>query len=101
QQELQQRLQHFNSRPPQEQDRILNRMETWEHLTPEQKNQARQVHSQMQQLPADRRQAVQNSIKTFRAMPHDARQRQIDSPEYQKQFSPQERQILNGASKLP
>ena len=30
---LQRRLQHFSSLPPQQQERVLNRMETWEHLT--------------------------------------------------------------------
>jgi hypothetical protein len=34
-------------------------------------------------------------------MPTEARQRQIDSDAYKKQFTPQERSILDGASKLP
>src|SRR6476660_2431803 len=40
---LKPRRQRFSKRPPQEQLRVLNRMETWEHLTPEQKQQAREV----------------------------------------------------------
>jgi len=80
---------------------MLNRMETWEHLTPAQKQQARQIHDQMQQLPPARRQAVRNAVQALRAMPPEARQRQIDSDSYKRQFSPQERDVLNGASKLP
>jgi len=34
-------------------------------------------------------------------MPPEARQRQIDSDAYKRQFSPQERNVLSGASKLP
>jgi Protein of unknown function (DUF3106) len=101
QQQLRNQLQRFNSATPQKQQQMLNRMETWEHLTPEQKQQARQLHEQMQQLPPDRRQAVQNAVKALRGMPPEARQREIDSDSYKKQFSPQEREVLGGASKLP
>ena len=55
----------------------------------------------MQQLPPERRQAVRNAIQTLRAMPPEARQRQIDSDAYKRQFTPQERNMLGGASKLP
>ena len=80
---------------------MLNRMETWEHLTPQQKDQARQLHSQMSQLSPDRRRAVQNGIQALRAMPPEAREREINSDTYKQQFSPQEREMLSGASKLP
>jgi Protein of unknown function (DUF3106) len=100
QQQLQQRLQRFNSLPPEQQQRALNRMETWEHLTPQQKEGARHVYSEMQQLPPDRRPAVQNAIRALRGMPPDARRRAIESGRFS-QYSPQERDILNGASQLP
>ena len=75
-------------------------METWEHLTPQQKQTARQMHSQFQQLPPDRQQAVRNAIQALRAMPPDARQRALQSGRFS-QYSPQERQLLDGASQLP
>jgi hypothetical protein len=95
-----QRLQDFSKRPPEQQQRILNRMETWEHLTPQQKGEARQFHSQLQQLPPERRQAMQNAIQALRGMPPDARQRAIESGRFS-DYSPQERDILNGVSRLP
>jgi len=101
QQQLRNQLQRFNSMPPQQQDRMLHRMETWEHLTPEQKQQARQLHEQMQQLPPDRRQAIRNAVQTLRAMPPEARQRAIESDAYKNRFTPQERDMLNKASRLP
>jgi Protein of unknown function (DUF3106) len=100
QQQLQQRLQDFSRRPPEQQQRILNRMETWEHLTPQQQQTARRMHSQFQQLPPERQQALKNAIQALRAMPPDARQRAIQSGRFS-QYSPQERELLNGALQLP
>jgi hypothetical protein len=100
QQRYEQRLQDFSRRPPEQQQRILNRMETWEHLTPPQKNDARQLHSELQQLPPGRRQAVQNAIQALRGMPPDARERALESGRFN-DFSPQERNLLNGVSRLP
>ncbi len=101
QQQLRQRLQHFSSLPPQQQQRMLNRMETWEHLTPEQKQQARQVHGQLQQLPPDRRRMVTTAVRDLSAMPPGQREQIIDSNRFRGMFSPQERDIMRGASRLP
>lgn len=100
QQRFEQRLQRFNSLPPERQEKVLQRMETWEHLTPQQKEQFRSADSQLKSLPPDRRQAVKNAIETLRAMPPQARQQEIESGRFS-QFSPQERQVLNGAAQLP
>jgi len=101
QQRYREQLDRFNRMPAEQQERVLNRMETWEHLTPEQKSQAREFHQQMQQLPPERQQAVRNAIQSLRAMPPEARQRAIESDAYKQRFSPQERQMLDGASRLP
>jgi hypothetical protein len=100
QQKFEQRLQHFDSMPPERQQQVLRRMETWEHLTPQQKDQFRAADSQFKSLPPDRRQAVRNAIESLRAMPPQARQREIESGRFS-HFSPQERQVLNDAARLP
>jgi hypothetical protein len=100
QERLQQRLQRFNSLPPERQQRILNRMEVWEHLTPDQKSDARRVFTGIRGLPPERRQAMQNAINALRAMPPGARERAIQSGRFSS-FSPQERELLDGAAKLP
>jgi hypothetical protein len=100
QQRLEQRLQRFDTMPADRQQQVLRRMETWEHLTPQQKQEFRGVGSQFNSLPPDRRQAVRNAIESLRTMPPSARQREIQSGRFS-QFSPQERQILDGASRLP
>lgn len=100
QQQLEQRLQHFDSLPPDRQQQVLRRMETWEHLTSVQKQQFRSMDSQFRGLPPDRQRAVRNAIQTLRAMPPQARERAVESGRFN-DFSPQERQILNNAAHLP
>lgn len=100
QQEFEHRLQRFNSLPPDRQQQVLRRMETWEHLTPQQKQDFRGVRRQFNGLPSDRRQAVRNAIESLRAMPPSARQHEIESGRFS-QFTPQERQLLDDASRLP
>jgi hypothetical protein len=101
QQMLRQRLQHFSSLPPQQQQRMLNRMETWEHLTPGQKDQARQVFNRMRQLPPDRQRMVHTAIRDLRSLPPGQREQIIDSNRFRGMFSPQERDIMRGATRLP
>jgi len=100
QQRYVQRLQHFDSLPPERQQQVIQRMHTWDHLTPQQKQDFRGLGSQFNSLPSERRQAVRSALETLRAMPPGARQREIESGRFS-QFSPQERNILNGASHLP
>jgi hypothetical protein len=100
QQKYEQRLQRFNSMPSDRQQQVLRRMETWEHLTPQQKQEFGGIRSQFNSLPPDRRRAVHNAIGTLRAMPPNVRQREVESGRFS-QFSPQERQILNDAARLP
>ena len=101
QQRLEDRLQHFNNLPPEQQQRVLNRMEVWEHLTPEQKQQARGLYSQMRNLPPERRRMVQDAIRDLRGMPPPQRQQIINSDRFRSTFTPQERDLLDGAARLP
>jgi len=101
QQLLRQRLRHFSSLPPQQQQRVLNRMETWEHLTPGQKQQAREVFGRLRQLPPDRQRMVTTAVRDLRAMPPGQREQIIDSNRFKTVFSPQERDIMRGATRLP
>jgi hypothetical protein len=83
------------------QDRILQRMETWEHLTPGQKQQARQIYSQLKDLPPERRKKVRTAIRDLSVMPPAERQQVIESDRFKSEFSPQERGLLSSASQLP
>jgi len=76
-------------------------METWEHLTPEQKQEAWQVFGQMRQLPPDRRRMVHTAIDDLRMMPPDQRENVISSDRFKGMFSDQERQLMRDATRLP
>jgi hypothetical protein len=51
------------------------------------------TYSRTQQLPSNTRPAVRNAIRALRAMPPDARQRQLNSGRYDN-LSPEERELL-------
>jgi hypothetical protein len=80
---------------------VLNRMETWEHLTPSQKGQARQLYQQFRLLPPDRRAMIDEAIRDMRGLTLAQRDRLIDSERYRRAFSPSERWLLSGAAHLP
>jgi hypothetical protein len=101
QQRLRQQLHYFASLPPGEQQRIINNMDRWAHLTPEQKQQAREVFGRMQQLPPVRRGMVRTAIRDLSVMPPEQREGIIDSKRFKKMFSPEERDIMRGAVRLP
>jgi len=70
-------------------------------LTPGQKQKARQLFDRMQQLPADRRRMVSTAVRDLRAMPPGQREQIIDSYRFKGVFSPEERDIMRGATQLP
>jgi hypothetical protein len=76
---------------------MLNRQETWEHLTPRQQEQVRRI----QQLPPDRRRAVRTAARDLSAMPEEQREQVLNSERFKGMFSDQEREMLRSASRLP
>jgi hypothetical protein len=56
-------------------------------------------NSDLRHLPPERRRLVQNVIRALRAMPPDARQRQIDAGRF-RNFSPEEQELLNKPAPL-
>ena len=75
---------NFSDLPPQQQLRMLNRMDTWEHLTPASRSKRRgQIYGQIRQLPPDRQRMVNTAVRNLRldATRHSAKRSstQIDS----------------------
>ena len=101
QQRLRQQLHYFASLPPREQQRIVDNMDRWAHLTPEQKQQARDVFGRMQHIPPERRPMVRTAIRDLSAMPQERREEVIDSNRFKKMFSPEERDAMRAAVRLP
>jgi hypothetical protein len=76
-------------------------MDTWEHLTPQQKQEARQIYGQMRQLPPDRQRMVTTAVRNLRGMPPDQQEKVINSDRFKGMFSDQERDMMRGATRLP
>ena len=91
----------WGARPQQQQDRILTRMETWEHLTRDQKHQAKSLFQQIQQLPPPRRRALTSAVREMRDLTPEQRDQLINSDRYKSMFSDHERDLLSGAAQLP
>ena len=100
QQRLRDRLQNFNSLPPEQKDRILQRMETYEHLPPDQQQRLHDMFHQFRALPPDRRQELRRGFQQLEGMGPQERQKALDSPEYRRNFSDQERGLLRGMSTI-
>ena len=94
QERLKQRLQKFNSLTPDQQQRILDRMEKWEHMTPEQHQRARELFDQMRNLPEERRNSIRQQMHAFTTMTADQRTKFMSSDQYKKEFSPDERDLM-------
>lgn len=95
-----QRLERFNSLPPDRRHVILQRMETLEHLTPPERQKARELFHSFRELPAARRSQLNFALRDLRGMTPDDRQRTLDSNEYKARFSDQERDLLRGMSDM-
>jgi hypothetical protein len=94
QEKLKQRLQWFNSLTPDQQQKILNRTEKWEHMTPEQHQQAKALFDRMRGMPDERRNAIRQQMRAFNDMSPDQQQKFVNSDQYKKEFSPDERDVM-------
>ncbi len=96
QQQLVNRLREFNSRPPEQRQRMLERMETFERLPQPQRERLRSLYGEMRGLPQERRMAVRQAARQLGGMNPADRERLLHSPQFQRQFSPQEQNLVRG-----
>ena len=92
-----QALQRVHASLPAAQQRILERMEIREHLTPEQKDQEKDLFGRYMTLPEQRRVAIHSALRDLTALSPEERQQRLASPEYRSRFTDQEREILTQA----
>jgi hypothetical protein len=71
-------------------------MQTWEHFTPEQRQQARALFQRMHSLPEERRHMLVTAYRHLRDMDPQEQQRVLDSAQFKSMFSDDERDILRG-----
>lgn len=97
---IRERLRDWNEMTPQEKERVRQREEIFQGLSQSQKQEARRLFPQYRDLPPGRRQAVLVAFRHLRDLPPDQRQAFLDSQHVREQFSPHERDILDGLNKL-
>ena len=97
---IRERLRQWNAMTPQEKERIRQREEILEGLSPAQRQEARNIFPQWRDLTPARRQALMVAFRHLRDLPPDQRRSFLDSPGVREQFSPHERDILEGMNKL-
>lgn len=81
--------------PPQRQRQILQRLSTLELLSEDERALLRGRLQTFSGMTAVRRQAVRAELRNLRAMSREDRRRRLASDEVQKNFSEEERQLLN------
>jgi hypothetical protein len=87
--------------PPPQRQNVETRLNNLDKLPPQQRAQRlaqlRQLESGLEKLSPARRQAVNQEMQSIRKLPPGAARRAvIDSPEFQKSFSPEEQQLIRG-----
>lgn len=100
QQRLLFRLRQLDALTPAQRQRTLQRMEALEKLSPAQRLQIGRVMQQMGQLPPERQRVVRRAFLELRDMPLQQRQTTLASEQFQRQFSPQEQQILENLMRV-
>lgn len=88
------RLNRLNSMPEPQRNRVIQRNEFMERMSPQQRGDVRNAMGQLSTLPVDRRRAVARSFRELRNMPPEQRNAILNSPQYRQQFSDQERGTL-------
>jgi len=97
---IRERLRQWNAMPPEQKERVREREEILEGLSPAQRQEARNIFPQWRELTPGRRQAVMVAFRHLRDLPADQRRAFLDSQRVREQFSPHEREILEGLNKL-
>jgi len=97
---IRQRLRQWNAMTPQEKERVHEREEILAGLSPAQRQEARRIFPQWMDLTPGRRQAVMVAFRHLRDLPPGERRGFLDSQPVREQYSPHEREILEGLNKL-
>ena len=97
---IREHLRQWNAMTPQQKERVREREEILQGLSPAQRQEARTIFPQWRDLTPARRQAVMVAFRHLRDLPPEQRQSFLASQPVREEFSPHERNILEGLNKL-
>ncbi len=92
---LERRLAAYEALPAAERERLRRQYDRFRALTPQQKQTARRLFREFLTLPPGRRQALRQESVRLSRMPWPARKARMASPEFERRYSAEERQILH------
>ncbi|HEY1204677.1 MAG: DUF3106 domain-containing protein [Bryobacteraceae bacterium] len=99
-QRIEARLKAYESLPQAERDRLRRQYDKFRALTPEQKETSRRLFRRFMELPPGRRQVLRQEANRLSQIPWPQRQARIASPDFQRRFTPEERQILHALAAI-
>lgn len=94
QQRLFNRLQQLDAMPPERRARTIGRIENMERLSPERRQQIQGSAQELSNMDPARKQQVRAAFRVLRDMPPAQRDHVLNSPAYRSMYSDHERQIL-------
>jgi hypothetical protein len=95
QRQLADRLRQLDSMPPAQRQLTVDRIEALERLSPQMREQVRASSEALRALPAGRQRMVKKAFRDLRNYPPGQRETMMASPQFQGQFTPQERGMLS------
>src|SRR5436853_92494 len=91
----------LQSLPPAQRQELQERAQVWGKLTPEQRQHIRNdVLPKWQQLPPDRKRAIQQRLGVLKNMPESARNQHLSDPNFTRGMSEEDRATLRDLSHL-
>ena len=100
QEQVRQRLEDFSAISPERRAMMRDRWEIMSSLSEEGRQRVREVFPRWNHLPDDRRKAIGDEFRAMRGRTAADRERRFSDPEFQKNFSPTEQQLLKDLTGL-
>ena len=98
--EVRQRLERFSAMTPEQQQLMRDRFTIMNGMSPAGRERMREVFPQWRSLPEDRRKAMLDEFRTMSDKPLAEREKRFADPDFQKQYSPKEKQLLKDLAEL-
>ena len=98
--QLEKRLDQYDRLKPEQRERLLAQAETFRSMPADQQQTVRATVRRLNSLPENRRPPVRRELRLLRTMPEVQRTARMNAPQFQKRFSPEERDIIETLAKL-
>ena len=87
--------------PPERRAQVEQRLNRLAQLPPEQREELQRRYQEFRSLPQDRQDAVRLELQSLRRLPPRLRQRRLNSPGFEREYSPAEQRLLRESLGLP